>query len=203
MSFEASLFNSFLTLLVIVDPFGNVPIFLALTKDLHPLERKRTVMKSVFAATVMIVAFALVGEYVLEFFGVSTEAFTIAGGLLLLAIGFEMVLTGISTHSRQVEEAERESVYITPLATPLLAGPGSMTAGILLVQQEGVYVAVLAIALALALSLLVLLNCNTIFRIIGRDGTTVLSKIMGLLVAAIAVQMIVNGIVGVFPILGR
>lgn len=203
MLLEPSLFNALLTILVIVDPFGNVPIFLALTKDMTPLQRRRTVTKAVLIATVLLVVFASVGRYILKFFSVSTDAFSIAGGLLLLAVGFEMVLTGISTHNRQVEDAERESVYVTPLATPLLAGPGSMTAGLLLAQREGVNIAIAAIVLALAISLLVLLNCNTIFRIIGRDGTTVLSKIMGLLVAAIAVQMIINGILGVFPMLGE
>jgi multiple antibiotic resistance protein len=190
---------------VIVNPFGNVPLFISLTQKLTPLERKNAIVKSVVIATAILLVFALIGKALFDMLNVTLDSLRIAGGLLLLAIAFDM-LVGRSPASKIDAEEERESVAVTPMATPLLAGPGAMTTVMVLMNEAGTPMLkgaiMLAILLAMAASFIILVNCEWVYNVIRKDGARVLTKIMGIVLATIAVEMAVNGLVHAFPALG-
>jgi multiple antibiotic resistance protein len=132
------------------------------------------------------------------------DSLRIAGGLLMLAIAFDMLM-GRSPASRIDEAEERESVAVTPMATPLLAGPGAMTTVMILMNEADTPVlkgsVMFAILIAMAAGFIILINCETVYNIIRKDGARVLTKIMGIVLATIAVEMVVNGLLNAFPIL--
>jgi len=190
---------------VIVNPFGNVPLFISLTQKLTPVERKNAIVKSVVIATSILLVFALIGKMLFDMLNVTLDSLRIAGGLLLLAIAFDMLM-GRSPASKIDDSGERESVAVTPMATPLLAGPGAMTTVMVLMNESGTPVLkgsiMIAILLAMAASFVVLINCERVYNVIRKDGARVLTKIMGIVLATIAVEMAVNGLIHAFPALG-
>lgn len=190
---------------VIVNPFGNVPLFISLTQKLAPVERKNAIVKSVVIATAILLVFALIGKVLFDLLNVTLDSLRIAGGLLLLAIAFDMLM-GRSPASKIDADEGRESVAVTPMATPLLAGPGAMTTVMVLMNEADTPVLkgfiMIAILLAMAASFIVLVNCEWVYDAIRKDGARVLTKIMGIVLATIAVEMAVNGLVHAFPALG-
>ncbi len=190
---------------VIVNPFGNVPLFISLTQKLTPAERKNAIIKSVIIATAILLVFALIGKTLFDMLNVTLDSLRIAGGLLLLAIAFDMLM-GRSPASRIDEEEERESVAVTPMATPLLAGPGAMATVMILMNEADTPMLkgsiILAILLAMAAAFIILINCEWVYNAIRKDGARVLTKIMGIVLATIAVEMAVKGLVHAFPALG-
>lgn len=190
---------------VIVNPFGNVPLFISLTQKLTPVERKNAIVKSVVIATAVLLVFALIGKVLFDLLNVTLDSLRIAGGLLLLAIAFDMLM-GRSPASKIDADEGRESVAVTPMATPLLAGPGAMTTVMVLMNEADTPVLkgfiMIAILLAMAASFIVLVNCEWVYDAIRKDGARVLTKIMGIVLATIAVEMAVNGLVHAFPALG-
>lgn len=190
---------------VIVNPFGNVPLFISLTQKHTHVERKNAIVKSVVIATAILLVFALIGKVLFDMLDVTLDSLRIAGGLLLLAIAFDMLM-GRSPASKIDAEEERESVAVTPMATPLLAGPGAMTTVMVLMNEAGTPMLkgsiMVAILLAMAASFAVLINCEWVYNVIRKDGARVLTKVMGIVLATIAVEMAVNGLVHAFPALG-
>ncbi len=190
---------------VIVNPFGNVPLFISLTQKLTTAERKSAIVKSMVIATAILLVFALIGKALFDMLNVTLDSLRIAGGLLLLAIAFDMLM-GRSPASKIDAEEERDGVAVTPMATPLLAGPGAMTTVMVLMNDAGSPVLkgaiMAAILLAMAVSFIVLINCELVYNIIRKDGARVLTKIMGIVLATIAIEMAVNGLLHAFPTLG-
>ncbi len=190
---------------VIVNPFGNVPLFISLTQKLTPVERKNAIVKSIVIAAAILLVFALIGKVLFDMLNVTLDSLRIAGGLLLLAIAFDMLM-GRSPASKIDAEEERESIAVTPMATPLLAGPGAMTTVMVLMNEAGTPLLkgsiIIAILLAMAASFIILVNCEWVYNAIRKDGARVLTKIMGIVLATIAVEMAVNGLVHAFPALG-
>jgi multiple antibiotic resistance protein len=190
---------------VIVNPFGNVPLFISLTQKFTSVERKNAIIKSIVIATAILLVFALVGKFLFDLLNVTLDSLRIAGGLLLLAIAFDMLM-GRSPASKIDPDEERESVAVTPMATPLLAGPGAMTTVMILMNDAGTPLLkgsiVIAILIAMAAAFVILINCDRVYNIIRKDGARVLTKIMGIVLATIAIEMVVNGLLHAFPILG-
>jgi multiple antibiotic resistance protein len=190
---------------VIVNPFGNVPLFISLTQKFTSVERKNAIIKSVVIATAILLVFALVGKFLFDVLNVTLDSLRIAGGLLLLAIAFDMLM-GRSPASKIDQDEERESVAVTPMATPLLAGPGAMTTVMILMNDAGTPLLkgsiVIAILIAMAAAFVILINSDRVYSIIRKDGARVLTKIMGIVLATIAIEMVVNGLLHAFPILG-
>jgi multiple antibiotic resistance protein len=188
--------QSFVTLLVIMDPPGATPIFLSLVADKSAKVRRQLAVQAALVSLLVISVFALFGRLILSYLNVSIEALQGAGGLLLLLISLEL-LTGRSGENSKSENA---NVALVPLGTPLLAGPGAIVATMLFVQEAtttpyviGLIVAVVAVHVVIALALL---SSTTILRVIREAGVTLVARIAGLLLAAIAVQMIVDSIRG-------
>ncbi|MPZ39371.1 MAG: NAAT family transporter [Rhizobiales bacterium] len=196
------LVSALVTLLVVVDPVGLVPTFLAVTHGLPAKARKQIALRASLIAGLILVGTALVGDWLLHQLGIGVPAFRIAGGLLLFLVATEMVL-GVRIHrqSKQAEDALEEHVHniaAFPLAIPLMAGPGAITATLLLAGQAGgrpLSLAVLfgVIASVMASCLLAFLLASRIERLMGVAGNVVLQRLLGVILAALAVQYVIDG----------
>ncbi|MHC1581339.1 MarC family protein [Methanopyrus sp.] len=184
--------KGFIELFVIVDPIGNVPVLLSLTSDLRPRERVRVAYRAVSFAGVLILAFAVSGKLVLEYLGVSIEALMIAGGLLLLRAALGMV-EGDPTGFRIEPEGRLDVAYV-PLGTPLLAGPGAIVTVIVMLHRYGRLETILACGLVMLATLATFLAAEPLARALGRSGIRVLTRVMGVVLAGIGVQMVLDGV---------
>lgn len=190
--------ETFVTLLVIMDPPGVVPVFLAVTAPMERAERRRAAVVATGTAFLVITLFALLGRQVLQYLHVSLAAMQGAGGLLLLMVSVQL-LTGRhdNTHD-DVSPEQRRSVGMVPLGTPILAGPGAIVATIVFVQQSHGAQQYLAIALSIVavhvVIGLVLLYSGIIRRVIRDTGVLLVSRVAGLLLAAISVQLIADSV---------
>jgi multiple antibiotic resistance protein len=186
--------TAFVTLLVIVDPPGMVPIFLALTAPLPARERHKAAWQAVALAGGVIVTFAVAGQKILEYLHIDLPALQGAGGLLLVLVALELLTGKSDSPDRQATS----NIALVPLGTPLLAGPGAIVATMLFVRQAHHFRDYLAIAVAIVLVLvvvwLVLRFSGFIVRILRPGGIEVLTRIAGLLLAAIAVQLIADAV---------
>lgn len=199
------LFSAFSSLFVIVGPIGAIPIFLTIVKNATKEEIQNVARKStIFAASILIV-FAFIGMFILDFFGITINAFKIAGGILIAKISFEMLYLKESKDKNQDSKSTKrlnlETLALIPLAIPMLSGPGSMNTTIQLMSDaknllEGFYV-ITAIILVLMLSYYILINAVYIEKFLGEKGKLIFQKIMGLLTFVIGIQFIINGISGI------
>ena len=195
--------SALLTLLVVVDPVGLVPTFLAVTEDLPRAARRSVAIRASIIAGAILIGTALIGDWLLHTLSISLPAFRIAGGLLLFSIASEMVFgVRLRRESREAEEAVEEhvrNIAAFPLAIPLLAGPGAITATVLLAGRANgnlMLIAVLigVVALVAAACFVAFLFAERIGRAIGLTGNIVLSRLLGVLLAALAVQYVVDGV---------
>jgi MarC family membrane protein len=195
--------TALLTLLVVVDPVGLVPTFLAVTEDLPRRARRSVAVRSSIIAGAILIGTALIGDWLLHTLSISLPAFRIAGGLLLFSIASEMVFgVRLRREGREAEEAVEEhvrNIAAFPLAIPLLAGPGAITATVLLAGRAGGNPMLIAILIGIVV--LVAASCFVAFlfaerigRAIGLTGNIVLSRLLGVLLAALAVQYVVDGV---------
>ena len=188
--------QSFVTLFVILDPPGVAPVFISLIKGKSAKESRKLAVQAAGVSLLVITVFALFGRFILNYLNISISAMQAAGGLLLLLVSLQL-LTGQGKEELDLKDS---SVALVPLGTPLLAGPGAIVATMIFVQQVhdvahgvGLAVVVLAVHVAIALSLVA---ASPIVRIIKDAGVTLVARIAGLLLAAIAVQMVVTAIRG-------
>lgn len=192
----------FIPMFIIIDPFGVLPIFLVLTKDMDSKARLKTLRYSVTFALLLLIAFALAGKVILDYLAVSIDALRITGGLLLLLIGVSMLYEGDMPRSRRkgAEEPEEtrtpEDVAFVPLGTPMLAGPGAISVVIILTGTADIPMVMASLLVVMGTGALILLRADIVFRVIGKAGTRALTRVMGLLGSAYAVQMILDGITG-------
>lgn len=198
---SAALITAFVTLFVIVDPIGLFPIFVTLTQGIPAPERRRLALRACVIGFGILAVFAFLGEAVLGVIGISMPAFRIAGGILLFVTAFDMLFERRT--KRREDTAEEADVdhpdpSVFPLAIPLIAGPGAITSVILLVGQSGGFHATFAV-LGVALLVLLIVFClflaaDFLERILGRTGITVLTRLFGMLLAALSVQFILDGL---------
>jgi len=185
------------TLWAVMDPVGHVPLFLGATAGLNANERRRVAIKGVALAYGLLACFGMLGQLILHAMGISLLSFQIAGGLILFVFAISMVL-GTHSPSTLVDDGDL-SVAIYPVATPIIAGPGSLLTIVLLIDnQRGHFVSQVVTLLALAvISLLMLcafMLSSTIHRIIGTGGANLLRRVMGLILAALAVNMTLSAV---------
>lgn len=183
------------TLTVIMDPLGNAPIFVSLTSGRSAREVRQLVVAAVGAAAALIIGFAVFGEAVLRYLNVSVDALSIAGGLLLLLVALDMM------RGQDLTMGSTESTLLVPLATPLLAGPGAIASAMVLSRQydttggriaviAGILVAVLVVGVAL-------LAADVLSRLVRPSVVHFLTRVFGLLLAAIAVELVAEGVVNI------
>ena len=191
----------FISIFAIVNPIGNIPIFYTLTERFSRADRIKIAKKAVIAATVTLIVFGLIGSYIFMIFSITIPGFRIAGGILLFRVSFNM-LYGItpgtkSTDIEQDEALERDMIGVIPMGIPLLAGPGAIST-VMLYNSQGnlvnTIIVFISIFLTLMITYLLLRNVDGIFLKLGKLGSLAISRIMGLILAAIAVQFIINGV---------
>jgi len=179
---------TFIPLFVAMDPFGMLPIFTSLTKDMTVEEKKSVIRFSTITALIVSVAFAFIGEAIFKILGITVDDFKIAGGILLL------VLAIIELVGRSEERKKMQDIGIVPLGVPLLIGPAVLTIMIVLIDNYGVVPTVISLVLNLIIVFAVFSSEQVITKVIGKNGLIAMSKIVMLLLAAIAVMMIRVGI---------
>jgi len=193
--FLISLLRAFIALFIVVDPFGNIPIFVGLTEKLPVQKARKVYNTAILVGFILLLIFAFTGLEIFNLFGISISSFEIACGILLLIISIRILVSG-GFH----ETAESpESIGAVPIAMPLLVGPGAITTTILNLQSFGVIVAVLSVSIVLAITWVILRFIDKIYGYLGKTGAMVIARVMSLLIAAIAVQYIVNGVTALFP----
>lgn len=190
--------QGFIVLFVVIDPPGSIPIFLALTEGMRKEERKKELNHAVIVATILLLLFAFLGKLILDMLGISLNSFMIAGGILLLLISFDL-LRG----EHKCVPGGGAGVGAVPLGTPLLAGPGAITAVMVIIQSSGAAVALISILSAIIATRLLLGQSERLYAIMGKVGSEVLSRVVGILVAAIAIQFIGTGILGMYQLSAR
>lgn len=204
------LLDSFILFFVVVDPIGLAPLFAALTHDVTPRQRRRLALRGVLIAGAILLVFVLVGDTLLRALGIGVAAFQIAGGVLLFLLAVDMLFARHSglrstTEREQREAAHRKDIAVFPLAIPLIAGPGALTTVLLMVGEQGDNPAVVGAALAvvvlvLALTLAALLFAARLVRVIGETGANVVSRVFGVVLAALAAQYILDGLQAGLPV---
>lgn len=200
-----AVFNSFVVLFIVVDPIGVAWMFSALTRDFEPGVRRTMAVRGVTLASAILLVFFFIGDRLLETLGIGIPAFRIAGGVLLFLLAIDMVFARQSglrstTISERAEAEQREDLSVFPLAFPLLAGPGALTTVLLMASPAeqagaGAFLAMLGVLLlVLLLALAALLVAPLLLRVLGETGANAVSRILGLVLAALAVQYVLDGL---------
>lgn len=195
--------SSFTTLIVISDPLGNLPVFIGLTARFTAKERNRVAFNAVLTSVLVLLFFGLFGSALLRLLDLSTESMQISGGILLLIVSLQLMLgIGENSSDEEGESSTRANVATVPLGIPLLAGPGTVVAIMVAANQAresaGAVVALIAaFVLVHLIEWVVFRFANPIHRVIGDPGTVLLTRLAGMILAAISVQMVIDGIVSV------
>jgi multiple antibiotic resistance protein len=209
-SLTALIIQSFVTFFVVIDPIGMAPIFAAITSNQTEEQRHRMALRGTVIAGIILLLFAVGGEAFLHLLGIGMPAFRIAGGILLFLVALDMLFAHDTplrrTSETEDEEAERKGdVSVFPLAFPLIAGPGALTSVVLLmgmaggnIIQQGLVLIVLTIVLASLLA--VLMVTTRMMRFLGVTGVNVVTRVLGLVLAALAVQFVIDGFHEAFSI---
>ncbi len=194
-------FTSFFTL---INPLGAVPVFLGLTEDMNRKEQRNTATKAIITAFLTLIIFAFMGKYLFEFFNISIAGLKVVGSFIFFIMGYDMLNSKIGrlkTTNGKEDQSDSDAVgdiALTPLGIPLLAGPGSITNAMVLMSESHTWIdkglVVLSIFLVTAASLLILRSSSAILRILGKQGTKIMTKLMGLILMIIAVEFFFSGI---------
>jgi multiple antibiotic resistance protein len=190
-TFTDDLLKSVISLFVVVNPIGQVPLFIALTQKMEKQNKKLVSKNAIITTAVLLTVFAVAGIQLLSIFGISIFSFMIAGGILLFIISIEFLTHGEWRHSGSSISGDSG---IVPLAFPLLAGPGAITTVIISLQAYGWLVSIISIVFVVLVTYLVLQLQNPISRILGRRGSIITTRVFAIFLAAIAVQYIVEGL---------
>ncbi|WMW25456.1 MarC family protein [Methanolobus sediminis] len=197
---------AFSSLFAIVSPVGGVVTFVSLTSDMTQDEKNSLATKSVFLACIMALFFAISGKMILEFFGVDIDSLRVAGGMLLLTVAFDMMHAKVSRESiTEVEinkSMERSDIWIFPIALPLLTGPGAITTVIVLMGTASSVLqstsVLIAITITFAITYILFHFSRRIYKFLGHTGMLVFTRLMGLLLAAMAVNFIATGLWNIY-----
>ncbi|MHC1627111.1 MAG: MarC family protein [Methanoculleaceae archaeon] len=200
------------SIIIIINPLASALLFVSLSETLDPAQKKAAARDAVWTAFFVLLVFTVAGGYVLLLFGITIDAFRIAGGILLFGIGMEMVYARPSrtriTATEKYEGLDAEDIATVPLAVPMLAGPGAITTVIVLGDQApaSLYplakpLIITAVAVTLAATYYMMINADTLLRRIRQREYRAINRLMGILLLAIAAQIVITGIRGTFPAL--
>ncbi|MEM6371641.1 MAG: MarC family protein [Pseudomonadota bacterium] len=202
----AFLITAFVTMFVVIDPIGLAPLFVALTQGVPERQRRMIAVRACAIGMGILIAFALFGEAVLGFIGISMPAFRIAGGILLFLTALDMLFERRTKRRADQSEDEHDDPSVFPLAIPLIAGPGAIASVILLTGQkpglEGLALTLAITALVLGVCMVLFLASGLLERALGQTGITVVTRLLGMLLAALSVQFVLEGITTFAPLAG-
>ena len=191
------------TVFAILNPIGAVPTLMVLTDGYSVSEKKRVISKSILVASGMILGFMFVGVYIFLVLGIDISDFKVAGGILLFKVAFDMLQGKMSntklTPQETQESMDKEAVGIVPIGTPLLAGPGTITTAMIYFNSPQYFISeriavILAVITVLLISYIILRLSNPLFNRLGKTGSLIISRIMGLLLASIAIEFVTSGL---------
>jgi len=193
---------SFSSLFALINPLGISPVLLSMTEHLNQMEYNRTIRRGIFFATIILLVFACMGEIIFKFYGLTIHAFKIAGGILFLRTGLDMLYAKIprtrTTPQEKKEINETDDISIAPIGIPLIAGPGAITSVMLLSYQANtLFERILFysnIIFVLLITYFILKLAKKIFNRFGTTGIRIIQRIMGLLLMVLAIQFILNGL---------
>lgn len=199
--------KAFLTLFVVIDPVGLTPLYLALVSDRSAAEQTQIATRAVVVSAAILLVFGLTGAYVLYYLGISLQAFQIAAGVLLFKIALDMIFVQQEreTEAEAQEAEEKQDVSVFPLAIPLIAGPGSLTSILVLSREStnyylGMSVVLTAAGVVLLLCYLFLLTSRPLSKVLGQIGINVVTRVLGVLLAALAVQYMLDGLLSLLQL---
>lgn len=190
-------FTSFFTLM---NPLGTMPVFMSMTATLTPAQRRQTALKAVIVSFGTLLLFAFTGQLLFQFFGISVDSFRVVGGIIFFMMGYDMLQARLSKVKVKDSEAQEyvSDISVTPLAIPMISGPGSITNAIVLmqdavnIQQKITLIAIIAVVLVI--TLVILVSSSKISEKLGETGNKVLMRLMGLIVMVIAVEFLFSGL---------
>jgi len=188
-----SIIEAFIALFVIINPIGNLTIFVGLAKGYSAKKRTQIVNRAMFIASVLLVIFVFLGHTIFQLFGIGMDSLMIGGGIILLIIAVIYVL---DIHTRNDPNIE-DDLAAVPMATPFLIGPGTITSAILLVTNHGILITLIGSMLSLIVVWAILRFSNQVYRFLGIHWAGVVSRVMGLFVAAIAIEFIKGGVLSI------
>jgi len=190
-------FTSFFTL---INPLGVMPVFLTMTDGLSKKERRKTAVKAMLTAFLVLLLFAVVGKYMFDFFGISIAGLKVVGGILFFMMGYDMLNARLSRMKLREEDVKEyvDDIAITPLGIPMIAGPGAITNAMVLMGDANTLISrgevIISLVLVTLVSLLILLSAAGIIKFLGSSGNKIMMKLMGLIVMVIAVEFFFQGI---------
>jgi multiple antibiotic resistance protein len=186
------IFSAVMTLLLIMDPLGNIPLFLSALKDVRPERQRRVLLREILFAFLILLTFFFLGKYLLRFLSLQQETISIAGGIVLFLIALRMIFPPARDALADAPEGEP---FLVPLAVPLIAGPSTLAALLLLRSGPlGTPELLLALTIAWALSAIILLSSTLLYRLLKQRGLIAVERLMGMLLVMLAVQMFLNGV---------
>jgi multiple antibiotic resistance protein len=189
-TFGMDLLRSVIALFVVIDPIGTIPLFITITHNKTKKERNEISKTAVITAGALLMIFAIAGTQILSIFGITIASFMIAGGILLFIISVELLTHGSWRFGGDISDDSG----VVPLAFPLLAGPGAIAAVILSFQTSGLITTLISIVIVIGITYVIYYLTDPIYKILGRRGSLIITRVFAILVAAIAVQYIVNGL---------
>jgi multiple antibiotic resistance protein len=189
-TFLIDLIRSTIALFVVIDPVGSVPVFIALTQKMERAEKASVTKTAIITAAGLLFLFAVAGTQILSIFSITISSFMVAGGILLFIVAIELLTHG---EWRFANAGTHGESGIVPLAFPLLAGPGAITSVMIAFQTAGLIATALSILIVIGITYVVLRYIDRIYRVIGRRGSIIVTRVFAVLIAAIAVQFIVDG----------
>ena len=193
--FFEDLIRSTIALFVVIDPIGSVPLFIIITQKMEIAERASVTKTAIITAAGLLFVFAAAGTQILSIFGITISSFMVAGGVLLFIVAIELLTHGEWRFGGAGAQGESG---VVPLAFPLLAGPGAITAVIISFQTAGLVVAAISIVLVIGVTYVVLRHVDKIYKVLGRRGSIIVTRVFAVLIAAIAIQFIVDGAKALF-----
>lgn len=197
LSFALLAFTSFFTL---INPLGTMPIFLTMTSDLDAAHRTRTAQKASVVAFITIVIFAFTGQLLFNFFGISVNSFRIVGGVIFFLMGMDMLQARLGKVKVKESEVHTyiDDISITPLAIPMICGPGALTNAIVLMEDADTIALkatlIISVLLVMVITYLILYSSSRIIKLLGQTGINVMMRLMGLIVMVIAVEFFFSGL---------
>ncbi|MEM1566818.1 MAG: MarC family protein [Candidatus Bathyarchaeia archaeon] len=194
MEYIFDLVKAIITLFIIIDPLGNIPIFISLTRGMAKDDRRRAFRNAISTGFILLIFFALIGERIFVLFGISLHSFMIAGGMLLLIISIRILVRG----EWEENSTTLERVGVVPIGFPLLVGPGAITTTILTLQASGLIITITAVLIVFAIVHIILRLIDPIYGFLGGSGSLVISGLMALLTAAIGIEYMLDGILWYF-----
>lgn len=188
-----TLYSATITLLLVMDPLGNIPLFLSVLNHVSPKKRQKIILRETFIAFVILVFFLFFGQYILQGMHISEPALEIAGGIILFLIAIRMIFPPENHENRAREKHEP---FIVPLAVPLIAGPSTMTLVMLMASQEPSKTMLWFVALAIAwfITTVILVFADSLRKVLGERGLIAIERLMGMILTTMAVQMFLAGL---------